>query len=204
MGCHTWFYVLHKTLNNKKAITELALNNCQKNIKSVNIYADSITEFMEEGDSPENAHLKALRRYWDSFKSTENSVEISDEELLDFYDSINLFEEYAYLIESKTKIEEGDYDTIMDFCFDYVQDYERKTWQLYVQDTTMSNEPRVANYPPIIIRSFQQFKNCFNNGVKDQDGKIQQFRYNEERLDRFMNQIEQFFKDNPKGLMTFG
>lgn len=67
------------------------------------------------------------------------------------------------------------------------------------------DEPRIGGYPKdVIIRSYEQMVEFMNNGYTDNEGKHFDFYYNKEREDEIMNNLKNFFTNNPEGIITFG
>jgi len=76
-------------------------------------------------------------------------------------------------------------------------------WILY-ENLELTNEPRIKGYPETIIKSHDEFLEALTTGLKDEDGNLQHFYYDENRLDYFVGKNEWFFKTYPKGIMKFG
>lgn len=134
MGCHMWFYIPVAEYNNEKVITEFAITEFNKVFSYSDNYVNSYNKSIETGLTEKEAHLIAMREYYNTIADS-SDYGISDNDLLELID-FNFFEEHAHLLNIRKLIESGDYNTIMEFSTlgKYNHDSELKTWQLYIYD----------------------------------------------------------------------
>ena len=67
-----------------------------------------------------------------------------------------------------------------------------------------SDEPRISGYPDKIVRSYEDMEQFMSTGFDDEEGQHHDFRYEQDRKERFMAGIKQFFTNHPEGIIAFG
>ncbi len=176
MGCHTWFSVPHTTGKNK--IIKLA------------------QDFLNSDSFLHTAGHKQMYQYAIDNEITEPCCELASFLLPDanpcdnnwvLYQDFNHYLVDAYNLETNAGI--GYYDCGL---------------QNIVGITRYSNEPRIGGYPDRIVRSYDDLLDFMSTGFDNSQGKHFDFYYDEDRYDKFMNDIKEFFINHPLGIIKFG
>jgi hypothetical protein len=66
------------------------------------------------------------------------------------------------------------------------------------------DEPRIGGYPDTIIKSADEMFEVMETGLVNWEGKHFNFYWDKERDDYIRNNIIEFFKNNPDGIIRFG
>ncbi len=90
--------------------------------------------------------------------------------------------------------------------FDFIHPTE---WIVYkgTDVTYWADEPRIAGYPENIITSYYEMIEFIKNGFIDENNYHYAFYYwdnSEIHKQKVLEQIKQFFVDNPGGIIVFG
>ena len=67
-----------------------------------------------------------------------------------------------------------------------------------------TDEPRIGGYPDTVIRSAEEMFKAMETGLINWEGKHFDFHWDKEREDRIRNNITEFFKTHPDGIIEFG
>ena len=66
------------------------------------------------------------------------------------------------------------------------------------------DEPRIGGYPDTIIKSADEMFKAMETGLINWEGKHFKFRWDQEREEYIRNNITEFFKAHPDGIIEFG
>lgn len=83
----------------------------------------------------------------------------------------------------------------------YQIDGELVLFEKYEHD---SDEPRIGGYPDAIIRSKHEMFDAIKNGIECEDGILRTFNVPEDRKELIYERIENFFREYPDGIISFG
>ena len=111
--------------------------------------------------------------------------------------------------------ENGELSKMLNFAFDNdLHDaiefmFSEDTYENYIiyEDVkNMSDEPRIGGYPETILRSYDQYLKALKEGLPcgSDKTKIAQFYGLEGRDEWVYDRVEEFFKENPEGIIEFG
>jgi hypothetical protein len=67
-----------------------------------------------------------------------------------------------------------------------------------------TDEPRIGGYPDTIIKSADEMFKAMETGLINWEGKHFNFYWDKEREDYIRNNITEFFKNHPDGIIEFG
>ena len=67
-----------------------------------------------------------------------------------------------------------------------------------------TDEPRIEGYPDTIIKSADEMFKAMETGLVNWEGKHFNFGWDKEREDYIRNNITEFFKNHPDGIIEFG
>jgi hypothetical protein len=67
-----------------------------------------------------------------------------------------------------------------------------------------TDEPRIGGYPDTIIRSAEEMFKAMETGLINWEGEHFNFHWDKEREDWIRNNITEFFKTHPDGIIEFG
>lgn len=67
-----------------------------------------------------------------------------------------------------------------------------------------SDEPRIGGYPDKIIHSYDEMVEFMKTGFNNEGGQHYDFYFDEDRIEKAMEGIKQFFVNHPSGIITFG
>ena len=180
MGCHTWFYV--PFLSDKEEIIKAAKEYLVKNKKYLTddymkMYEGAINNEIEEVISDLASELLNCSREfpWELYMG---------------------IEDYSLLVYNQTH---GTSYTRFGDDYAKIQELEKEG---HVE--SYSDEPRIGGYPENQIKSFDEMIAFMKEGFTDDKGKHFDFYYDEDRIEKVMENIKTFFEKHPKGLITFG
>jgi len=176
MGCHTWFSVPYKT--DKNEIIELAKQYLVKNYQT-----DDFQKMYEY------AIIEELQDVVCQFASDECDC--------GHYENWILYKDvYDYSLELYNKDHDTSYSKYDNFF------RENDVLESY------SDEPRIGGYPERIIRSYDEMVEFIKTGHDEyeRNGEVIHcdFYIDENRIEKVMNGIKEFFIKHPDGIITFG
>lgn len=67
-----------------------------------------------------------------------------------------------------------------------------------------TDEPRIGGYPDTIIKSADEMFKAMETGLVNWEGKHFNFYFDKEREEYIINNIVNFFKEHPDGIIEFG
>jgi hypothetical protein len=179
MGCHTWFSV--PIVTDKKEIIRLAQEYLDRD-------SVSLRPFISDG------HMKMYQWAIDNEIDEvccELATILTDYKVLG---SWSLYQNIRYYSVDKYNRENG---TKHDY-YSHVFDVNPPIIETY------SDEPRIGGYPDRIVRSYDDMVDFMKTGFVDDEGIQYDFRLDEDRAEKVMKDIKQFFINHPDGVITFG